>query len=382
MSNSEKKFDFKSLLNSDIKDLNKKIYKRPNKRSKSFSEKKKKVIAFDMGSTVIKIVIGIFYRNSLKIDEYYTMPTPQNAIVDGEIKREDELILRLSELIKENGIQIKYAICTTNCSLIINREITIPKVEEDEIDTVVRYEIQQYLPINLEDYILQVTVLNEDEVDKTKKMNVRVIAYPEKIARGYYNVLTKLSLKPYVLDVNYNAVNKFINYTKIGVNEYKTKHSIGIIDFGANFIDVNIYKNEQLDFTRIIKGGSNDINNTLHELKNISFEECEELKKNGINIFNENDSLNTTVREIIDEWIEKIEKIFQFYKNKGVGNNVDQIFIFGGASKIEGLEKYISDKIGISTRKMKKINKMTFDSEDDGEPIDDFINVIGAVIRS
>ena len=111
------------------------------------------------------------------------------------------------------------------------------------METVVRYEIQQYLPINLEDYILQVTILGEEVVDETKKLNVRVIAYPEKIARGYYNLLLKLNLKPYALDVNYNAVNKFINFT--GINnefEYKSKDSVAFIDMGASFIDVNIYK--------------------------------------------------------------------------------------------------------------------------------------------
>ena len=85
------------------------------------------------------------------------------------------------------------------------------------METVIRYEIQQYLPINLEDYILQGKILAEKEVDGTKKLEVRVIAYPEKIARGYYNLLLKLGLKPDALDVNYNSVNKLINL--IGIND-------------------------------------------------------------------------------------------------------------------------------------------------------------------
>ena len=41
----------------------------------------------------------------------------------------------------------------------------------------------------------------------------------------------------------------------------------------------------------------------------------------------------------------------------------------------------MSEKIGIQTRRIKEVSKMTFKSSDDGEPIDDFINVIGSVIR-
>ena len=249
------------------------------------------------------------------------------------------------------------------------------------MDTVVRYEIQQYLPINLEDYILQVTILGEEEVNETKKLNVRVIAYPEKIARGYYNLLLKLDLKPYALDVNYNAVNKFINFTGINSEfEYKSKDSVAFIDMGASFIDVNIYKDGQLDFTRIIKDCGNDIDEMLIQRSGIKASEVEKFKIKNINLKEELDPLNIQVREVVDEWIEKIEKIIQFYKNRNIGNEVNKIIIFGGSSKINGMEEYMTEKLGIKT-KIKGISKIAFKSKDDGKPIDDFINVIGSVIR-
>lgn len=383
-SNDDKKsFNIKDIINMDLKDLRDKLPKKSIKLNKLTPEKKKKVIAFDMGNFITKIVVGTYYKNDLTIDKFITMETPKNVIIDGEIKKEDELVLRLSEILKKNNIKVKDAICTTNSTLIINREIVIPKVEEEEIDTVVRYEIQQYLPINLDDYILQTTILNEENIGGIDKYNIRVIAYPEKIAHGYYNLLIRLNLKPFVLDVNYNAVNKFINYIKINNSyEYKLKDSVAFIDMGANFIDVNIYKDGQLDFTRIIKAGRNDINNYFYEMNGTKFEESEGLKLDRIDLLDETDSANIAIREIVNEWIEKIEKIIQFYKNKSVDNNVKEIIIFGGGSKLKGFEKYMADKIAISTRRIKGVSKVSFNSNDDGEPIDDFINAIGSIIRT
>lgn len=379
----KKNFNIKGLLNMDIKELKIKFFKNVtvlNKLDKY--EKKRKIIAFDIGSFNIKIVVGMYYKDDLTIEKYIIIPTPKDAIVDGEIKKEEELVIRLGEALKENGIKVKDAICTTNSTLIINREIIIPKVEEEEMNTVVRYEIQQYLPINLDDYVLQVTILNEEEIGGVEKLNVRVIAYPEKIAREYYNLLTKLDLKPYVLDVNYNAVNKFINMTEINNKyEYNSRDSVAFIDMGASFIDVNIYKNGQLDFTRIIKAGGNDINNFFYEINGSKFEEIEELKLERVDLLDEEDSVNVAVRDIVDEWIDKIEKIIQFYKNKSVDNNIERILIFGGCSKLKGFETYMTNKIGINTKRIKGISKMAFKSDDDNKPIDDFINVIGSVIR-
>ncbi|MFT8341823.1 MAG: pilus assembly protein PilM [Clostridium beijerinckii] len=378
----KKPMDIKALMNMDLGTLKLKFSKRLKKMNKiSTPEKKRKVVAFDMGSSMIKIVEGIYYKEDLTIDKYITIKTPKGAIVDGEIKKSEELFIRLGQVLKENGIKAKHALCTNNSTLIINREILIPKVEEEEMDTVVRYEIQQYLPINLEDYILQVQILNEEEINGSEKFNVRVIAYPEKIARGYYDLLTKLNLKPYALDVNYNAINKFINcIDKNNEYEYNSKDSVAFIDMGASFIDVNIYKNGNLDFTRMIKAGGNDIDEILSEKNGIKADEIENFKFKNIDLEEPFEPINIYVREIVDDWIEKIEKIIQFYKNKNMGDEVTNIVIFGGSSKIKGIEEYMTTKLGIKTRR-KVLSKIAFKSNDDSKPIDDFINVIGSVIR-
>lgn len=378
----KKSFDIKALMNTDLGALSKRFSKNLKKTNKlKTPEKKRRVVAFDMGSSMIKIVEGMYYKNDLTIEKYIKIPTPKDAIIDGEIKKEEELYIKLNQVLMENNIRVKDAICTTNSTLIINREILIPKVNNDEIDTVVRYEIQQYLPINLEDYILQVTMLDEQGVIEADKLNVRVIAYPEKIARGYYNLLLKLNLKPYALDVNYNAVNKFINHTGINSEfEYKSEDSVAFIDMGADFIDVNIYKNGQLDFTRIIKDGGNDINEILLQRMGIKADELKDYKSKNINLKDELDPLTIHVKDVIDDWIEKIEKIIQFYKNRNIGNEVSNIVIFGGTSKLNGIDAYMTNKLGIKTKR-KEISKIVFKSNDDGKPIDDFINAIGSVIR-
>ncbi|NRY54183.1 actin-related protein [Clostridium beijerinckii] len=63
-----------------------------------------------------------------------------------------------------------------------------------------------------------------------------------------------------------------------------------------------------------------------------------------------------------------------------MGNEVNKIIIFGGSSKIRGMGEYMTEKLGIKT-KINEITKIAFKSKDDGHPIDDFINVIGSVIR-
>ncbi|MGL5378335.1 type IV pilus biogenesis protein PilM, partial [Clostridium sp.] len=213
MSNSTKeKKGLMSILNTDIKDIKSYIFK-STKESKEKKEKKdllerfrraKKVVAFDIGEKTIKVAEGSYFKESLVINNLIEIPTPVDVVSDGKIENVEYLAGILSFNLKESSVSAKDAICTTNSSLIINREIIIPKVEEDEYETVIRFEIQQYLPINLDDYVIQYTLLEEIEgVEDMGKVKVRVnvVSFPEKMSYSYYDLLTKANLSPYALDV-------------------------------------------------------------------------------------------------------------------------------------------------------------------------------------
>ncbi|NFH68167.1 pilus assembly protein PilM [Clostridium botulinum] len=382
-------FDFnkvKDFMNLDINDLKAKLAK-ANEKSKSLKvkkEKKRKVVAFDIGSTNIKIAEGTYYKGILSIEKLIDIPTPAEAIIDGNIEKKELLVSILQKALNENGINAKEGICTNNSSLIINREILIPDVKDEELDTVVRYEIQQYLPINLDDYVLQMTKIGEEFSDEGKKLEIRAIAYPEKMAKGYYDLLINLNLKPFALDVNYNALNKLLNHIEV-INNHKvnSEESLVFIDMGSTSLDVNIYNNGVLKFTRIIKAGGKYLDEILYENMNIPIEEIEKFKSHDIDLKEEElEFQNQIIIDTLDEWIDKIEKIIQFYKSKNFDDDINKIFIYGRTSRIKNLEQYITSKIGIETIKIRNIPEIINDSNIEvDENIDNFINVIGSLIR-
>ncbi|WP_252244335.1 MULTISPECIES: pilus assembly protein PilM [unclassified Clostridium] len=382
-------FDFskvKDFMNLDINDLKDKLIK-VNEKSKSIKvkrEKKRKVVAFDIGSTNIKIAEGTYYKGILSIENLIDIPTPAEAIIDGNIEKKELLVSILQKALNENGINAKEGICTNNSSLIINREILIPDVKEEELDTVVRYEIQQYLPINLDDYVLQMTKIGEEFSDEGKKLEIRAIAYPERMAKGYYDLLMALNLKPFALDVNYNALNKLLNHIEV-INNHKLniEESLVFIDMGATSLDVNIYNNGVLKFTRIIKAGGKYLDEILYENMNIPIEETEKFKSQDIDLKEEElEFQNQIIIDTLDEWVDKIEKIIQFYKSKNFDDDINKIFIYGRTSRIKNLEQYITSKIGIETIKIRNIPEIINDSNIEvDENIDNFINVVGSLIR-
>ena len=98
-------FDFsklKDFMNLDIKDLKTKLFKE-NKKHKSIKirkEKKRKVVAFDIGSTNIKIAEGTYYKGVLSVEKLIDTVTPAEAIIDGSIEKKRSTCFNFAKGIK------------------------------------------------------------------------------------------------------------------------------------------------------------------------------------------------------------------------------------------------------------------------------------------
>ena len=351
---------------------------------KSSRKKDKEVIVFDIGTSSIKVLIGKFYRNKVVVRDCIIEKTPEGSVIDGAIINILALESVIKKIIEENDIKVKDAICTTNSSSIINREIYIPKVDKSEMDTVIKFEIQEYLPINLNNYIVQYIELGEEEVDGKEKIKVNVIAYPEKVARTYCEFIKNLGLKPYALDTTFNSLNKIVRVSKeINEYEYIDGDTLAFIDMGAASVNVNIYKDEKLDFTRLLKFGGNEIDEALKNKCNISQNAFERVKFQEVNLIDlEEEGPSAVVRDIIEKWTSEIDRIFKFYKSRDIGNKIDRIFIYGGISKTKGIESYLSGRFATKVRRIKELSNVYFEDNRDGEAsIEKYVNAIGALIR-
>jgi len=350
---------------------------------KGKNEKPRNVVAFEIGSKYIKIVEGKYSKDKLSVYKMAQVETPMAAIEDGAIIDERALVNVLQVAINQLGIKSKDAIVTSNSSSIIDREIIIPSVDESEMESVIKYEIQQYLPINLDEYIVEYVVVDKLVDSEGPKLKVNVISYPKDMVNGYYKLIKSLGLNPYVLDVTYNSLKKIVNHTGIIKNNGQVGGTVAFVDMGATSINVTIFKRGQLDFTRVIKSGGETIDQALSSRLDMSIKSTESMKIDKGNLLDiqEDDEINTIIKETVDEMIGELEQILQFASNKN-GENVDEVVIYGGASKLRGLDVYMQRKLLKSIKRVFTLERIDMStSAMPKEPIGEYLNAIGAVIR-
>lgn len=376
--NLEKK-DKKNILQMDVSDVLK-IFKRKKQNKKKIKPAKvisKKAVSIDIGSENIKVVVGRYNKNKVAIEKAFKISTPEGAIEDGHIKNIDELSDVIGDALDLHKVNVDNIIFTTNSTSIINRTIMIPKVNEDEIETVIKYEVKQYLPINLEEHMIQYNILSEKVIEGKEKLEVLIVVYPNRMIYSYEELTNLIGGKPYALDLNYNSKRKALYV----MNPY-IKETVLSMDIGANNISLTIISNNELVLIKTINSGGNHLDHEISRMLGMSLQEAESEKKESCNLMSrEEGPLEHCVKESVDMWFDEANRLIKYYKSKNSQGKIDKIYLCGGGANIKGLERYVSTKFDMRVKILQGNSNIEFKKNVDEVSISEYINAIGALIR-
>ncbi|MGL6008376.1 MAG: type IV pilus assembly protein PilM, partial [Culicoidibacterales bacterium] len=331
-------------------------------------------------TTMIQVVVGTFLNQNLVIKQAFDLPMPTGCFEDGKLLNESRLATSLADALAYRKIKAKHAIISMNSSQIINRDLFIPNVEAEELETVIRYELQQYLPINLEDY--QIRYLLTDDEDAQGQKRVFVSAVPDRMLNAYYQMLKQAGLQPYALELPLISLRKLVKYMGINQAETLDKQTVAFLDLGQENLNLSIYHQGNIDFTRLIRNGGRVIDEALRR-EGMKNDQVLQYKQEQLDVNQEDlESIHPDVKQSLDQLIYEIEKFLQFYRNNNQNKQLEILFIYGGCAQMNGLAAYLETKVKIPVQVVNKLDKIEFQFEIEQEnKITSYLNAISSVIR-
>src|SRR5690554_3753939 len=103
---------------------------------------RKNVLSFDFTNTEIKVVEGKYSRKGLVIDKSISVPVARDIYWDGIIHDMEHITYLLGQALNSNNMALGEAYGVINTTEILTRGIMIPKVEDNEIDSIIHYQLE------------------------------------------------------------------------------------------------------------------------------------------------------------------------------------------------------------------------------------------------
>ena len=349
---------------------------------------KRKVISFDIGSKNIKLVEGKCDGDKVIVTNMDMIETPKNSMNDGSIVDIKLIAEAVRKLIDKVSTRTKNVVFTSQSTSIITRTVEIPWAKEKDMKSMIKYDIEQYLPIDLNEYIIKHKVIDEFQKEEVKMVRANVVVYPKKMAKAYWSLVEELELKPMALEVSLSAMEKILaskDIITINEKDYKKEDTIAIVDIGSDEIEMNIIANGNLEFTRVLMGGGAYIDSSISSELSVDMDVAEEKKiifgdLTRDNFSGEKQIVNEAMKNVIDRWNSEILRMLDYFKNKNKEKEIKKLYIHGGTSQIPGLCQYMKNSLGIPVELIKNISTVSLDKKLQDKDITNYINAIGSII--
>lgn len=341
-----------------------------------------KVLSIDFGSSEINIVEGQSVKGIVNISEFSSIQVSSDLYEDGKVLDNDKLSETIIEGIKQHKISKDLqSNALINSSLIITREVTIPMVSEAEIESIIEFQLSEFLPINPDDYVVNHLVIGTI-METVEKLRILLVAIPKGIVLSHLSLMKECDLKPKVLDFHPNAISKLLNFSNTLNGNYSlTGRTIACVDLGHMSTAVSIVRDGNIEVTRTFDIGANNIYKSLSELFNLSLDQAQEKVQNieDISIKNEEFDdyhriLNLT-RSSLESLIGNVESVIRYYTSRDQKNRVDLILLYGGLSNLNGISEMFSSYLQLETTKLGTLDKVKFNGD-----LSLYANAIGGLL--
>lgn len=342
-----------------------------------------KILSLDFGSDSIKGVEGRYSKKGIQVDKSFTIELPKKLYTDGEITDLDQMTYLLKSGLSEFRIGQDDVHCVVNSSTAVMREVTLPKVTREEIDSIINYQLEDYIPINAEDYVVKYINLGSRVEEGIEKLLLMLVGIPRTIITSHLTLLKNVNLRPAVMDYHGNSIAKLIASGGMINETYAPGGTVACIDIGAASTSLSIVENGIIRVAREIETGFDyfvdQIGRKLPDLEDETIakmiEDIEDISKKPSLEGNEAIVLET-LRDALYEMYDKIEMIFRYYKTREVSNEINLIILYGGFSRINGLDKMIREFFGIESIKLKSMDKVKLTGD-----LSQYANAIGGLVR-
>jgi type IV pilus assembly protein PilM len=324
-----------------------------------FTPKAPPLVGLDISSTAVKLLQLSQSGGRYRIEHYAVEPLPPNAVVEKNIVEVEAVGEAIRRAVQRSGIKSKFAAAAVAGSAIITKVLPMQAdLSEDELESQIQAEANQYIPYPLEEVSMDFEVLGPVK-DNPEMVNVLLAASRTENVEMRSAALSLGGLTAKVVDVEAFAME---NAFRLIADQMPAGRDglVAIVDIGATMTTLNVLKNQRSIYTREQVFGGKQLTDEVMRRYGLSYEEAGLAKRQG----GLPESYEIEVLEPFKEAMaQQVSRLLQFFFAGSEHNRVDQIVLAGGCASIAGVKEMVEEQIGVPTVIASPVAAMTLSAK-------------------
>src|SRR4030043_1591422 len=242
-------------------------------------KKASSTVGLDISTNSIKLAEIAVGRGNPVLTNLGIVRLPEGVIRDGEVEDGVTLAESLKELWGMTGIKDATVILGISNQKVIVRPIELPYMEKEELETALRFQVQEFIPIPIEDAILDFDIIEEFmTADEERMLTVLLVAAHKDMIQSFMEVLRSAGLSTSTIDLKAFALPRSL-IARNGGQGYEETDAVCLINIGAGITNVTILKDNIPRFARFLLRGGDDFAKAIMNRLDMDWGEAEEIRR-------------------------------------------------------------------------------------------------------
>lgn len=298
------------------------------------------MVGIDIGSKTIKIVElekeGAAYNLSASGIVGYTGTTVDKMTDEKEMASLGQIIKKLHT---ETGVSSKDVAISIPEPLVFTRMIKFPLLTDAEIASAVKWEAEQYIPIPINEAVIQHTILQRNEAASPPSVLVLLVAAPRAIVEKYTKVIQLAGLNAVAVETELIALTRALA---------PIDKTVLLVDLGATSTNIAIATKGLLSFSRSIPIAGEAFTRAVSTGLGVTAQQAEEYKKTyGLGASQLEGKVKGVLDPVLRLVVDEIKKAISYYLSEEKGESPTALIVSGGTSGMPEIISMLTGLVGM-----------------------------------
>ncbi len=302
-------------------------------------------VGLDISSTTVKLLELSESNGGYRVEAYSVASLPQGAVFEKNINNVGEVATAIQSVMHQSRSRATEVVAAVSGSSVINKVIAMPAgLTDEELETQIALEADQYIPYPLEEVALDFEIQGptpgrDDQVD------VLLAACRRETIDSRVEALELAGLTPKVIDVEAYSMERAYELIRpiAGVDPAAT---VAVVDIGATMTTLSVLNQGANTYTREQTFGGKQLTDEIMRRYGLPLREAGLAKKQGGLPDGYEEEVLTPFKEAV---VQQVGRSLQFFYSSSSFNSVDHIFLAGGVAATDGLVSLVENRLATPT---------------------------------
>lgn len=310
-----------------------------------------KVVGLDVGTHAVRAAEVSFGRGMPTLQRFGQVALPFGAVVGGEVVDVPTVAAALRRLWKEAGFSSKKVVVGVANQRVVARTAELPAMPDAELRSALRYQVQELIPIPVDDAVLDHQVIERVVGDDGKEtLRLLVVAAHKDMLRSLLAALDGAGLAAKRIDYIPFALVRALHVDGFDLGDEQGRPiAEAIVDVGAGVTNVVVHEHGVPRFVRTSNTGGNAVVDSLTADLGIDLETAEALNRRADQ--GSSDPTEARAGELatasVSSLVTEIRGSLDFHLAQAAGTPLSRIVLTGGGSRAPGLATRLQSLVGV-----------------------------------